>query len=159
MTSPSYDLIVVGSGFAGCMTALNFLETCQRLKKPGRVALVEAGKAGERCGASRWTGAFLRMGHDLAFDEDWIKEMIQVSDGQADLAYCRTLAREAKTTVEDVEKRGVNFIRHEEKNVSVPNDWQCILGSRRRRRFSLNSRPINTLLCLTEAGGLSFRHW
>ena len=131
MTSPSYDLIVVGSGFAGCMTILNFLETCQRLKKPGRVALVEVGKAGERCGASRWTGAFLRMGHDLTFDEDWIKEMVQVSDGQADLEYCQKLAREAKTTVEYVEKRGVSFIRHEEKNVSVPNDYQCFLGLRK----------------------------
>ncbi|KAI9930284.1 hypothetical protein ASPWEDRAFT_167952 [Aspergillus wentii DTO 134E9] len=117
MTPLSYDLIVVGSGFAGCMTALNFLETCQRLNKPGRVAIVEAGKEGERCGASRWTGAFLRLGHDLAFDEDWVQEMIQVSNGQADVEYCRKLAREAKTTAEYVEKHGVNFVRHEEKNV------------------------------------------
>ncbi|KAJ5974722.1 hypothetical protein N7481_011932 [Penicillium waksmanii] len=118
MSSLSYDLIVVGSGFAGCMTTLNFLETCERLNKTARVALVEAGKNGERCGASRWTGAFLRMGRDLTFDEDWIQEMIQVSNGQADLDYCRKLALEAKASVEYVEDRGVNFIRHEEKNVS-----------------------------------------
>jgi tricarballylate dehydrogenase len=118
MASASYDLIVVGSGFAGCMTTLNFLETCQRLNKPGRIALVEAGKKGERCGASRWTGAFLRLGQDLKFDEDWVQEMIQVSNNQADLEYCRKLAREAKTTAEYVEDHGVNFIRHEEKNVS-----------------------------------------
>jgi succinate dehydrogenase/fumarate reductase flavoprotein subunit len=118
MASQSYDLIVVGSGFAGCMTTLNFLETCKRLNKRGRVALLEVGKKGERCGASRWTGAFLRIGQDLTFDEDWIQEMIQVSNGQADLEYCRKLAREAKATVEYVENRGVNFVRHEEKNVS-----------------------------------------
>ncbi|KAH6953598.1 succinate dehydrogenase/fumarate reductase flavoprotein subunit [Fusarium avenaceum] len=117
MASSSYDLIVVGSGFAGCMTALNFLETCQRLKKPGRVALVEAGKKGERCGASRWTGAFLRLDKDLEFDADWIQEMVQVSNGQADLDYCRKLAQHAKATAEYVEDHGVEFIRHEEKNV------------------------------------------
>lgn len=120
MSSPTYDLIVVGSGFAGCMTTLNFLETCHRLKKPARVALVEAGKKGERCGASRWTGAFLRMDKNLNFDEDWIREMITVSNGQADLEYCRKLGRYAKTTAEYVENHGVHFIRHEEKNVSLP---------------------------------------
>lgn len=119
MASSSYDLIVVGSGFAGCMTTLNFLETCQRLKKPGRVALVEAGKKGERCGASRWTGAFLRLDKDLEFDADWIQEMVQVSNGQADLDYCRKLAQHAKAMAEYVEDRGVEFIRHEEKNVSI----------------------------------------
>lgn len=48
-----YDLVVVGSGFAGSMTTLNFLEECKRLGKSGKVALIEAGKDGERCGASR----------------------------------------------------------------------------------------------------------
>ncbi|OCT49080.1 hypothetical protein CLCR_05247 [Cladophialophora carrionii] len=49
-----YDLVVVGSGFAGSMTTLNFLEECKKLGKRGRVALIEAGKEGERCGASRY---------------------------------------------------------------------------------------------------------
>jgi len=49
-----YDLVVVGSGFAGTMTTLNFLEECKKLGKKGKVALIEAGKEGERCGASRW---------------------------------------------------------------------------------------------------------
>ena len=35
------------------MTTLNFLEECKKLGKRGRVALIEAGKDGERCGASR----------------------------------------------------------------------------------------------------------
>lgn len=119
MSSTSYDLIVVGSGFAGCMTTLNFLETCQRLQKQCRVALVEAGKKGERCGASRWTGAFLRMDKNLKFDEDWINEMIQVSNNQADLDYCRKLSREATAAAEYVQDHGVKFIRHEESNVST----------------------------------------
>ncbi|KAL6241617.1 hypothetical protein RBB50_011398 [Rhinocladiella similis] len=52
-SSPQYDLVVVGSGFAGSMTALNFLERCKALGKHGKVALIEAGKDGERCGGSR----------------------------------------------------------------------------------------------------------
>ena len=120
MASTSYDLIVIGTGFAGCMTALNFLETSRRLPNPGRVALVEAGKKDERCGASRWTGAFLRLDRNLDFDEDWISEMIQVSNNQADLAYCRKLAQEAKATAEYVQDHGVRFILHEEKDVDWP---------------------------------------
>ena len=69
--TPQYDLVVVGSGFAGSMTALNFLEEAKRLGKPGRVALIEAGKEGERCGASRWTMAYLRLDKDNQFDSDW----------------------------------------------------------------------------------------
>jgi hypothetical protein len=49
------------------MTTLNFLEECKKLGKHGKVALIEAGKEGERCGASRWTMAYLRLdkGKDL----------------------------------------------------------------------------------------------
>lgn len=120
MASTSYDLIVIGTGFAGCMTALSFLETSRRLPNPGRVALVEAGKKDEHCGASRWTGAFLRLDRNLDFDEDWISEMIQVSNNQADLAYFRKLAQEAKATAEYVQDHGVRFILHEEKDVDMP---------------------------------------
>ena len=66
-----YDLVVVGSGFAGSMTTLNFLEECKRSGKAGKVALVEVGKDGERCGASRWTMAYLRLDKDNNFDPDW----------------------------------------------------------------------------------------
>lgn len=38
------------------MTTLNFLEECKQLGKRGKVALIEAGKEGERCGASRSRG-------------------------------------------------------------------------------------------------------
>lgn len=62
-------MIVVGSGFAGSMATINFLEECKKNKKSGRVALVEVGKDGERCGASRWTMAYLRLDKNLDFGE------------------------------------------------------------------------------------------
>lgn len=68
-----YDLIVVGSGFAGCMTVLNFLEECEKNKKSGRVALVEVGKEGERSGASKWTMAYLRLDKNLDFGTDFVR--------------------------------------------------------------------------------------
>ncbi len=66
-----YDLVVVGSGFAGSMATLNFLEECKKQHKSGRVALVEVGKDGERCGASRWTMAYLRLDKNLDFGEPY----------------------------------------------------------------------------------------
>lgn len=119
MPLPSYDLIVVGSGFAGCMATLNFLETCRKENKKGRVALVEVGKDGERCGASRWTMAYLRLGRDLGFDSDWVKEMQAVSKGEADMDYCEKLGQEAPTTARYLEDHGVKLVHHDEKNVGA----------------------------------------
>ncbi len=62
-----YDLIVVGTGFAGCMTALNFLEESKRLNHHASVAIVEVGKEHERSGASKWTMAYLRLDKNLDF--------------------------------------------------------------------------------------------
>ncbi|KAL1596617.1 hypothetical protein SLS60_009265 [Paraconiothyrium brasiliense] len=111
------DLIVVGSGFAGCMTTLNFLETTKKLNKAARVALIEVGKEDERCGASRWTMAYLRLDKDLGFDSDWKHEMALVSNGLADQSYCETLEREAQTTARYVQDHGVKFHHHDEENV------------------------------------------
>lgn len=43
------------------MTTLNFLEHANQLGKTAKVALIEAGKEGERCGASRY-GSSSRIG-------------------------------------------------------------------------------------------------
>lgn len=66
----------------------------------------------------RTPGAFLRLGQEYHFDEDWIHEMTQFKNGQADLEYCRKLGREARASVEFVENHGAKFVKHEEKNVS-----------------------------------------
>ncbi|KAF5521767.1 3-ketosteroid 1-dehydrogenase helE [Colletotrichum aenigma] len=116
-SSEIYDLIVVGSGFAGCMTALNFLEECKRLNKSSRVALVEAGKEGERSGASKWTMAYLRLDKNLDFDDHWVKEMRRVSNGAADEDYCEKLRQEAPLSARYLEDHGVKFVHHDEPNV------------------------------------------
>jgi succinate dehydrogenase/fumarate reductase flavoprotein subunit len=117
LTMSDYDLIVVGSGFAGSMATLNFLEICKNTKKSGRVALIEAGRSDERCGASRWTMAYLRLDKNLAFDEDWKHEMKAVSRGEADQEYCEKLGQEAQTTALYLQDHGVKFNHHDEENV------------------------------------------
>jgi len=112
--SQQYDLVVVGSGFAGSMTTLNFLEECKRSNKTGRVALIEVGKEGERCGASRWTMAYLRLDKELNFDPDWIKEMDQVSNGLADLEYCKKMGEEVPVTARYLLDHGVKLNHHGE---------------------------------------------
>lgn len=113
----SYDLVVVGSGFAGSMTTLNFLEECKKLGKSGKVALIEAGQEGERCGASRWTMAYLRLDKDNQFDSDWKNEMALVSNGLADQAYCKKMETEVPITVQYLLDHGVKFNHHDEKDV------------------------------------------
>lgn len=129
----TYDLIVVGSGFAGTMATLNFLETCVKLNKHGRVALIEAGKSDERCGASRWTMAYLRLDKNLAFDEDWKHEMKAVSRGQADQQYCEKLDQEARKTALFVQDHGVVFNHHDEQCAAGVQDWAAFCISRGRR--------------------------
>ncbi|KAK5190178.1 hypothetical protein LTR96_008145 [Exophiala xenobiotica] len=117
-TTPEvYDLVVVGSGFAGSMTTLNFLEECKKLGKRGKVALIEAGKDGERCGASRWTMAYLRLDKDNNFDLDWKHEMKRVSNGLADQEYCARMEQEVPITAQYLIDHGVKFNHHDEKNV------------------------------------------
>lgn len=117
-TAPKvYDLVVVGSGFAGSMTALNFLEECKKLGKSGNVALIEAGQEGERCGASRWTMAYLRLDKDNKFDSDWKHEMTRVSNGLADLDYCKRMEDEVPVTAQYLLDHGVKLNHHDEKDV------------------------------------------
>ncbi|KAH0829310.1 succinate dehydrogenase/fumarate reductase flavoprotein subunit [Fonsecaea pedrosoi] len=115
-TGEVYDVVVVGSGFAGSTTTLRFLEECERLGKSGKIALIEAGKEGERCGASRWTQAVLRLTDDNVFDPNW-KHC--VSGGLADQAYCEKLEKEAPISVDYLKERGVKLHHHYEENLLV----------------------------------------
>lgn len=99
------------------MTTLNFLQECQRLGKDGTVALIEAGKDGERCGASRWTMAYLRLDKDNRFDDKWKDEMHLVSNGLADQEYCRKMEQEVPITAQYLLDHGVRLNHYDEPNV------------------------------------------
>ncbi|WP_281689999.1 FAD-binding protein [Pseudonocardia thermophila] len=121
---PDYDVVVVGSGFAGSATTLSFLEETKKAGKPGRVALIEAGKKGERAGASRWTMAYLRLNRDNTLSKDWVGRMERDCRGLADLDYCRTFEAEVPATVKFMEDHGVELIHHDEPNVALEFDEQ-----------------------------------
>lgn len=114
-----YDLIVVGSGFAGSSATLAFCETVEREGRSGRVALLEVGKEGERAGASRWTMAYLRLTRDNRLSGEWIERMEQDSKGLADLEYCRAFESEVPDTVKFLEDHDVELIHIEEEKVAV----------------------------------------
>ena len=117
-----YDLIVVGSGFAGTSAALSFCETAAEEGRSGRVALLEAGKEGERHGASRWTMAYLRLTRDDRLDPKWKDEVEKTSNGRADMEYCKRLEAEVPTTVKYVRDHGVEIVSHDETNVALEFD-------------------------------------
>jgi len=119
-----YDLIVVGSGFAGSSATLAFCEAAEREGHQGRVALLEAGKKGERAGASRWTMAYLRLRRDNRLSSEWVQRMEQDSRGLADLEYCRAFEAEVPNTVKFLEDHDVNLIHHDEEDVAVEFDEQ-----------------------------------
>lgn len=119
-----YDLVVVGSGFAGSTATLSFLEETKKAGRVGRVALIEAGKKGERAGASRWTMAYLRLNRDMTLSRDWVGRVERDCRGLADLDYCRKLEAEVPATVKFMQDHGVELIHHEEKNVALEFDQQ-----------------------------------
>lgn len=119
-----YDLIVVGSGFAGSSATLAFCEAAEREGSSGRVALLEVGKEGERAGASRWTMAYLRLTRDNRLSGEWIKRMEQDSKGLADLEYCRAFESEVPNTVKFLEDHDVELIHIDEEKVAVEFDEQ-----------------------------------
>ncbi|MER6301263.1 FAD-binding protein [Kitasatospora sp. NPDC001539] len=108
-TQPRYDLIVVGFGAAGLSAALTYAEATEGRETPARIAILERSSEEDRGGATRWTGAFLRIDEDKQLDTDWAEHVSRVSGGLADIEYCRTVERETKQTLEFVEKHGVEI--------------------------------------------------
>jgi hypothetical protein len=73
------------------LPAASQLSTSLKAKEDGksaRIALIEVGKRGERCGALK-----LDDGINLNFDKDWMKEVKLVSKDLVDLEYCAKLGR------------------------------------------------------------------
>jgi tricarballylate dehydrogenase len=77
----TYGLIVVGCGAAGLSTAVSYSEAAKAAGREPRVAVLERAPEAERGGASRWTGAGMRVDSDFVLDPQWVDEMQRVSKG------------------------------------------------------------------------------
>ncbi|MFF3909986.1 FAD-binding protein [Streptomyces sp. NPDC001848] len=109
LASAQYDLVVIGFGAAGLSAALSFAEATERWEQPSRIAILERSTKEDRGGATRWTGAFLRIDQDRKLDTDWAEHVSRVSGGLADVEYCRTVERESPQTLAFVERHGVEI--------------------------------------------------
>ena len=114
-----YDLVVIGSGFAGASAALSYCEKAAEEGRSGRVAVVEVGAEDERSGGSRWTMAWLRVYEDGRLDESWKDRVQETSKGLADLEYCLALEREVPGTIKYLEAHGVELYQHWENDVAL----------------------------------------
>jgi len=63
------------------------------------------------------TMAYLRLDKDNNFDSDWKHEMKLVSEGMADMDYCKKMEVEAPVTANYLVEHGVKLNHHQEKNV------------------------------------------
>lgn len=116
---PDFDLVVVGSGFAGSTATLSFLETTEKAGRVGRVALIEAGKRGTWPGASRWTKPFLRLGRDDTLLRDRDGRVEGVRRGPSDPNYWRKFEAGVPDTVRFMEDHGVKLIHRDEENAAL----------------------------------------
>jgi tricarballylate dehydrogenase len=109
-TTQDYDLVVVGSGAAGLSAALSYAEAVTGRPQPPRIALLERSTQDQRGGATRWTGAFLRITEERRLDPTWADRVRRVSHGLADYEYCKTLERETPATLKFIEDHGVELV-------------------------------------------------
>lgn len=127
---PDYDMVVVGSGFAGSTATLSFLETTEKAGQAGRVAVIEAGKKGTWPGGSRWTKPFLRLTSDNTLSRDRVESEEQ---DWSDLDYWRKFEAEMPDTVEFMQDHGVKLIHHDE-------------DSRRRKESAKTATPATAMI-------------
>ena len=113
---PDYDMVVVGSGFAGSTAALSFLEATEKDGQAGSVALIEAGKKGTWPGASRWTRPFMRLSRDNTLLRDRVE---QDEQSLSDPDYWRKFEDEVPGAIEFMEEHGVKLIHHDEENAAL----------------------------------------
>lgn len=114
-----YDMVVIGSGFAGTAATLSFLETTEKIGQSGRVALIEAGKKGIWSEASRWARPFLRLNRDNTLAHDRVDRMEHDRRSPSELEYWRKLEDEVPNTVKFMESHGVEIVHRDEENAAM----------------------------------------
>jgi tricarballylate dehydrogenase len=105
-----FDLIVVGCGAAGLSAAIGHAEAAAASGRKVHIAVLERASREERGGATRWTSAWFRITGERRLDPAFTPLMERVSDGRADLDYCRMLERELGGTLDFLERHGVELI-------------------------------------------------
>ncbi|MGA3295042.1 MAG: FAD-binding protein [Candidatus Acidiferrales bacterium] len=105
-----YDLVVVGCGAAGLSAAVSYSAAARRQGHAARIAVLERAPREERGGATRWTSSWFRITADRRLDPAFSGLMERVSNGLADMDYCRALEREVTETLSFLEQNGVELI-------------------------------------------------
>jgi tricarballylate dehydrogenase len=105
-----YDIVVIGCGAAGLSAAVSYSAAARAQGRSARIAVLERASREERGGATRWTSSWFRITADRRLDPAFIGTMERVSNGLADLDYCRTLESEVTATLYFLEENGVELI-------------------------------------------------
>jgi len=104
----TYDLVVIGCGAAGLSAALGYADAATEQGQTARIAVLERASLADRGGATRWTGARMRVDDDGALDPTFT-EVVMASHPDADADYCRALEEEAPMTIHLLRERGVEI--------------------------------------------------
>lgn len=116
---PDYDLVVVGSGFAGASAALSFLETAEEANRAGSAALIEAGGRGRWPGASRWAKPFLALDRDNALLSARGGKAEQETRRLSESGHWRRFVDEVPETVRFMADHGIKLTHHDEEDVAL----------------------------------------
>jgi tricarballylate dehydrogenase len=103
-------LVVIGCGAAGLSAAVSYLDNAAASGRKARVAILERATRHGRGGATRWTSSWFRITGDRRLDPAFVGTMQTVSNGLADLEYCRTLEREVTATLTFLEQHDVELV-------------------------------------------------
>ena len=106
----AYDLVVIGCGAAGLAAAVSYAAGARARGTAPRVAVLERATKEGRGGATRWTSSWFRITEDRKLDPAFVGLMKALSNGLADLDYCRTLANEVTETLRFLEANGVELV-------------------------------------------------
>jgi tricarballylate dehydrogenase len=106
----TYDIIVIGCGAAGLSAAVTSIERGVELGHRLRVAVIEVAPKEERGGATRWSGAGLRVNQDHKLDPLWVGRVQEASRGLADLDYCKAFEAAVPSTLRFLEDHGVEIV-------------------------------------------------
>ncbi|WP_055711295.1 FAD-binding protein [Streptomyces torulosus] len=103
----SWDLVVVGHGFAGLSAARAALEDAAAEGRSLRVAVLERAAEGDRGGSTAWTHAYLRLTGDGELDPSWQRNVRENAGARANEDYIEAFGSNVPTTLRWLHEAGV----------------------------------------------------